>query len=325
MRDLIIVGGGPAGLTAAIHAASEGLSVAVLEPRTVGGQAARSTAIENYPGFLAPVPGDHLGDLFRTQAEKFGASVLPLEAAYLLTIETAACGVRATTGLSIPGRAVVLACGVSYRLMDVPNCERYKGRGLHYSATVSEANQCPESEVAVVGGGNSAGQAALYLCQRAKRTHLLLRDGACCNSMSAYLAKRIEGHEHIVVHTGVEVAGLGGDDRLRIVYLRDRRTGEESVLPCNHLFCFIGATPRTAWLKGAVDLEPPGYIIAETTQCEMGEWRKLPYETSRQGVFAIGDVRAGSVKRLAAAVGEGAAVVPSIHSYLESLKHAGAV
>jgi thioredoxin reductase (NADPH) len=327
--DVAIAGAGPAGLAAAVYAASEGLSVLVLDQRAFGGQAGASARIENYLGFPNGISGMALAGRAFNQSLKFGVEIaIPLEVARL------DCGeprqqsgdplrLEFTNGGSARARTVVVASGARYRRPAIPNLAAFEGRGISYWASPVEAKLCEGEEVALVGGGNSAGQAVAFLAPKVKRLHLVVRGPSLEASMSRYLIDRIASLPNVELHTGTEVAGLEGDETtgLTAVAFCERATGATHICPLRHLFLFIGADPNTAWLDGCVAVDGKGFVITGAN-CPRGAGTDsrplLPLETSRPRVFAIGDVRGGSTKRVAAAVGEGAAVVAQIHSVLSA-------
>ena len=316
--DVVVVGAGPAGLATAVYAASEGLSVAVLDGRSPGGQAGASARIENYLGFPTGISGQALAGRAFTQALKFGAHVaIPVE------VKALHCGtmpirLELADGQTIPTRSVVIASGAQYRRPRVPSIERFEGRGIYYWASPVEARLCHREPVMLVGGGNSAGQAAVYLASHAARVHMLVRGAGLAATMSRYLVDRLAGLSNVELHTHAEVCGLEGEGWLSGVQVHEADT--ERPMSTRHLFLFIGADPNTAWLRSCnVRCDEKGFV--ETGGGVLGCAAAIPYplQTSVPGVFAIGDVRSGSTKRVAAAVGEGAAVVAQIHSYLASL------
>ncbi|HEX5341253.1 MAG TPA: FAD-dependent oxidoreductase [Duganella sp.] len=316
--DVIIVGGGPAGLAAAVYAGSEGLSVLVLETRAYGGQAGASARIENYLGFPTGISGAALTGRAYVQAEKFGVEIaIPAPAGRLLCgsypLQVEMCG----SLTMLKARTVVLSCGARYRRPALTCLKQFEGRGVYFWASSVEARLCKEEEVVLVGGGNSAGQAAVYLAAHAAKVHMLIRKDSLSSTMSSYLIERIEAHPNIELHTHSEIIGLDGDDDgLRQVRIRDTRSNEESTCPTRRLFLFIGADPNTGWLEGCgIAVDRNGFILTGDGAGLEPESRS-PLMTSVPGVFAIGDVRAGSTKRVAAAVGEGAAVVAQIHAFL---------
>jgi thioredoxin reductase (NADPH) len=316
--DVAIVGAGPAGLAAAVYAASEGLSVFVLDSRAFGGQAGASARIENYLGFPTGITGMALMARAYNQAQKFGAEMaIPHEVLTLLDGSGAGDGafvLGLRTGERVRARAVVIASGARYRRLDADRLGAFEGSCVHYWASPLEARLCAGEEVALVGGGNSAGQAAVYLSSQVARVWLVVRGPGLAESMSHYLVERIAAQPNIELVTETEVTALeGGGGVLEAVRLRHRPSGRETRKPVRHLFLFIGAEPNTAWLASCdVALDPKGFV---RTDADLGPGYR-PLETSRRGVFAIGDVRAGSVKRVAAAVGEGAQVVAALHGFL---------
>jgi len=322
--DVAVVGAGPAGLATAVYAASEGLSVLVLDQRAIGGQAGASARIENYLGFPTGISGQALAGRASTQAQKFGAVLaVPLEVARLDCDGPAGdpLGLELTDGRTVNARTVVIASGARYRRPDIPNLAVFEGAGISYWASAVEARLCEGEEIALVGGGNSAGQAVVFLAPRVRRLHLMVRGSGLEKTMSRYLIDRIAALPNVVLHADSEVVGLEGDRTagLRAAVFHCRSSGITLTAPLRHLFLFIGADPNTRWLESCVALDPKGFVITgDDLRDETGaaNHAALPLETSLPGVFAIGDVRAGSTKRVAAAVGEGAAVVAQIHSML---------
>jgi thioredoxin reductase (NADPH) len=318
--DVAVVGAGPAGLATTVYAASEGLSVLVLDCRAFGGQAGASARIENYLGFPTGITGMALMTRAYSQAHKFGvetaipAQVIGLEPADDLS---EALVLKLLDGERVSARSVVIASGAQYRRLEVENLGAFEATSVHYWASPLEANLCAGQEVVLVGGGNSAGQAVVYLAGKAAKVWVLVRGTGLASSMSSYLVERIAGLANVEVVTGAEVSGLeGSDGMLEAVRWRCRASGEEVRRPIRHLFLFIGADPNTDWLSGSgVALDAKGFVL---TGSDVGGDRR-PLETSRRGVFAIGDVRSGSVKRVAAAVGEGAQVVAGLHSFLATV------
>jgi thioredoxin reductase (NADPH) len=314
--DVAVVGAGPAGLATAVYAASEGLSVVVFEQDAYGGQAGASSRIENYLGFPTGISGHALTARAFNQAQKFGAEMaIPITATSLDCANPEMLGLRLETGETLRARAVVIASGVSYRRPGIPNLAEFEGAGVSYWASPTEAKLCSGTEVVLVGGGNSAGQAVAYLSAHVRRLHLVVRGDGLESSMSRYLIQRIEALENVALRKHTEVVGLNGchAQGLDSVVLRCRHSGTEERLDTRFLFLFIGADPHTEWLNGCVALDPKGFVL---TGAESGRADALPLETSRPRVFSVGDVRAGSTKRVAAAVGEGAAVVAQIHALL---------
>jgi thioredoxin reductase (NADPH) len=311
--DLLVVGAGPAGLAASVYAASEGLVTRSIDAVAVGGQAGTSTRIENYLGFPAGVSGSELAARAAVQAEKFGARVTtPCEAA-AVHADGDLHVVRLTTGEELRSRALLLATGARYRRLTTPGVERFEGVGIYYAATQAELANVAAGEVAVVGGGNSAGQAAVYLAQRVPRVHVLIRRDHLAETMSRYLIDQIDRNPAITVHPRTELVDLHGEDRLARAEIVDNTTGERSELPVTAIFAFIGAEPRTAWLGDYVALDPAGFVL---TGADTGDARVPHLTTSRRGVFAAGDVRAHSTKRVASAVGEGSMAVSLVHRHL---------
>jgi thioredoxin reductase (NADPH) len=314
LYDVAIIGAGPAGLAASVYAGSEGLSVLALDCRAFGGQAGASARIENYLGFPTGISGMILMARAHVQALKFGVQMAIPDEARALAMDAEAFRIDLADGESARARAVLVACGARYRRLDVPNLAEFEGSSVHYWATPLEARLCAGQEVALVGGGNSAGQAIVFLASRVRKVSVLVRAPGLEASMSRYLIDRIAALPNVELICHAQVTALEGDDgRLRAVTWRDRRTGEETRRPINHLFLFIGAEPNTDWLASCgLKLDAKGFLLtgAEASQ------DAHPLETSLPGVFAIGDARSGSVKRVAAAVGEGAQVVAQLHSYL---------
>ncbi len=323
--DAAIVGAGPAGLATAVYAASEGLSVLVLDSRAFGGQAGASARIENYLGFPSGISGMALAGRAFNQALKFGAEIaIPLEVSRLDCSGRNAGDpfrLQLTNGGSVQARTIVVASGARYRRPAIPNLEVFEGRGISYWASPVEAKLCEGEEVALVGGGNSAGQAVVFLAPKVKRLHLVVRGPGLQASMSRYLIDRIAALPNVVLHTGKEVVQLEGDESTGLTgaVFRERATGATRTCPLRHLFLFIGADPNASWLSGCVEVDGKGFVVtgAGNSRGDGAISRPLlPLETSRPGIFAIGDVRAGSTKRVAAAVGEGAAAVAQIHTVL---------
>jgi thioredoxin reductase (NADPH) len=319
--DLVIVGGGPAGLAAAVYGASEGLDTQAIDAVAFGGQASTSARIENYLGFPAGVSGSELAERAALQASRFGARlVVPAEAVGFAR-DDGHYSIRLASGDTVNGLAVIIATGAQYRKLDVPDLERYEGLGVYYAATQSEGELCFGDPVVVVGGGNSAGQAAMFLSQQAATCHLLIRGGDLGKSMSRYLVEEIEGRDQAQVITHAEVAELKGESGLEAIVVRDTRTGETREIPAKALFVFIGASPHTDWLRGEVAMDEDCFLLTgRDVQGEglaaHGEEPPFFLETSQPGVFAVGDVHSGSVKRVASAVGEGSMAVRLVHQRL---------
>ncbi len=317
--DLVVVGSGPAGLAAAVYGASEGLRTVSLDAVTIGGQAGTSSRIENYAGFPNGISGEDLTGRAALQAMRLGAQLnAPCEVAGLRT-EPSFHVIVLADGSEIPTRTIIVASGARYRRLEVAELARYEGAGVYYAATDLEVRVCGGSSVLVIGGGNSAGQAAIYLAENNCSVTIAIRREDLTQTMSRYLIERIEADPRIELLTSVEVDGLAGDARLEQVTLRDTQTGESSTLDCSGLFCFIGASPATQWLADSVKLDDDGFVLTDR-QLAVGPGedasRLLPFETSVSGVFAAGDVRHGSMKRVAAAVGEGSSAVRSVHERL---------
>jgi thioredoxin reductase (NADPH) len=322
--DLVVVGAGPAGLGAAVYGASEGLRTVLVERRATGGQAGQSSRIENYLGFPDGVSGSQLTDRARRQALKFGAELLTTRDCVGLEVAGATRVLKFGDGASIAAHTVVLATGVSYRQLDVPGLAGLTGRGVFYGSASTEAPNCAGQDVYIVGGANSAGQAAVYFSRHAGRVHILVRSGDLTRSMSQYLIEQIERIDNIEVHPYTQVVAGEGDDHLERLTLCDGRSGERRVVKTSWLFIFIGAEPRTDWLEDVVVRDDRGYVLTGPDLTHGGRrppgWSlsRDPYllESSVPGVFAAGDVRADSIKRVASAVGEGAMVVTLAHRYL---------
>ena len=325
--DVVIVGAGPAGLATAVYAASEGLQVVVLDCRAYGGQAGASARIENYLGFPTGISGQALTGRAFVQAQKFGARMLiPAQAASLqCKVEGRhELAITLTDGRQLRGRTVVIASGARYRRPDVPRLADFEGNGVWYWASALEARTCLGSEVVLVGGGNSAGQAAVFLSQHAAKVHMLVRGPGLAASMSRYLIERIEATPNIVLLPDTELAHLDGnaEQGLTSVTWHNRKTGAERTTRLHHVFLFVGADPESDWLKDCVTLDPQGFVVTGAA-ARPGERAPASLEASVPGVFAAGDVRSGSVKRVGGAIGEGAAVVAMIHQRLAALPAVG--
>jgi thioredoxin reductase (NADPH) len=324
MRDVVIVGAGPAGLAAAVYAASEGLDVLVIESMAPGGQAGSSSRIENYLGFPAGISGEELAARAHTQAQKFGAQVLIARNAVQLDCTQVPYVITVDDGQRVEARAVVIASGAEYRKLSIPDLSKYEGNGVYYAASFIESQLCTDEEVIVVGGGNSAGQAAVFLAQTARKVYVLVRSSGLAASMSRYLIRRIEEHPAIELRTCTEVVGLEGDGRLEYVTLRNNNDGTLDKRPIRHVFSMTGAVPKTGWLNGCVALDDIGFIKTGSDisrdDLTAARWtlrrRPHPLETSLPGIFAVGDVRSGSIKRVASAVGEGSVSISSVHQVL---------
>lgn len=332
MYELAVIGGGPAGLAAAVYGASEGLDTVLIESSATGGQAGRSHRIENYLGFPTGVSGAELTTSARRQAERFGAEVITTRKIVRLEVPEAVGAAKTLEfedGATIGAQAIILATGVDYRQLQVSGCRansddhepHYINRGVYYGATVSQASECRGEDVYIVGGANSAGQAAMHMSREARSVTLLVRGPSLEASMSHYLIQQIENNDKIHVRTRTEVVGTDGeDDHLTRLVLEDKRTGNHEAVGCTRLYCFIGAEPRTRWLDGVVALDDHGFILAGPDLRDVRGWtlERPPHhlETNVPGVFVAGDVRAGSAKRVAAAVGEGSMAVMLVHRYL---------
>jgi len=326
-RDVVIVGAGPAGLAAAVYAASEGLDVLVLEATAPGGQAGSSSRIENYLGFPTGISGVDLAGRALMQAEKFGTEVAIARAATGLECGSKPYGVHLASGDTVRTRTVVIASGARYRKPALAELSRFEGAGVMYSATHVEAQLCKGEEIAIVGGGNSAGQAAVFLSQGCAEVNVLVRASGLAESMSRYLIQRIEDTPNVTLRTRTEIHALEGTDVLERIRWRHLDTGRSETHPIRHLFLMTGADPNTAWLRGCVALDDRGFVKTgadlQPTELEEAGWplarRPELLETSRPGVFAVGDVRSGSAKRVASAVGEGSVSIQLIHRALREL------
>jgi len=324
VRDLVVVGAGPAGLAAAVYAASEGLEVLVLESNLPGGQAGSSSRIENYLGFPTGISGLDLTGRAYAQAQKFGAQVMVAKGASKLVCAHPLYSVYLDDGGRIDARALIIASGAQYRKPAIANVSHFEGAGVYYAASRMESQLCAGEEVAIVGGGNSAGQAAVFLAETTRHVHVLVRKDGLADTMSRYLVRRIEDHPRITVRTRTEIVALVGDRRLDQVQWRDGRRGLVETADIRHVFMMTGATPRTEWLDGCVALDRAGFIKTgpdlSSDELIAAGWPRArpPYllETSRPGIFAVGDVRAGNIKRVASAVGEGSVAVAFVHQVL---------
>jgi thioredoxin reductase (NADPH) len=322
--DVVIVGAGPAGLAAAVYGASDGLRTMALELTAVGGQAGTSSRIENYLGFPAGISGSDLAERAALQADKFGARIAVSAEATALQSEGGRHTIRLADDTCLDCRAVVLATGARYRMLSVPGVARFHGNGVYYAATHQEALLCGTGAVVVVGGGNSAGQATVFLASRGNPVHLLVRSDDLGKSMSRYLVDQIRQDPRVTVHLSTEIREAYGDDELEAVVAENNRTGQRYRINTRALFVFIGAVPNTAWLTGVIALDDHGFIATggdalypdNEGQQSSSRRRPLPLETSRPGVFAAGDVRSRSVKRVASAVGEGSMTIRQINDYL---------
>lgn len=326
IRDVVIVGAGPAGLAAAVYAASEGLDVLVIETSAPGGQAGASSKIENYLGFPTGISGQDLAARAYTQAQKFGAQVVIAQSALRLHCEHKLYTVEINDGRQIPARTVIIATGAEYRKPQIDNLSRFEGAGIYYGATFMEAQLCVGEEVVVIGGGNSAGQAAVFLAHSAKRVHMLVRSGGLASSMSRYLIRRIEENPAIVLRTHTEIVALEGAYHLERLTWHDHKSAKVETSDIRHVFYMTGGVPNTKWLEGCVARDAKGFIKtgADLTPEDLTEagWPlgRAPnlLETSLPGVFAAGDVRSGGIKRVASAVGEGSISVSFVHQALHA-------
>jgi thioredoxin reductase (NADPH) len=324
VRDVIVVGAGPAGLAAAVYGASEGLDVLVVEANAPGGQAGSSSKIENYLGFPTGITGQELAGRALAQAQKFGAQIAIAEGATRLTCDRTPYSVELGREERIRARAIVIATGAEYRRLPLDNLSQFEGAGVYYGATFVEAQLCNGEEVIVVGGGNSAGQAAVFLAQTARRVHLLVRSGGLADTMSRYLVRRLDETPAIVLHTRTEIVALEGNGHLEQVHWREGQDGKIERQGIRHVFVMTGASPNTHWLDGCLALDAKGFIKTgpdlSPADLATARWplRRAPHllETSLPGVFAVGDVRCGNVKRVASAVGEGSIAVSFVHQVL---------
>jgi thioredoxin reductase (NADPH) len=312
--DVAVVGAGPAGLAAAVYAASEGLSTIVLESIAPGGQAGTSSKIENYLGFPTGISGQALAGRAQNQAQKFGARLAIARTATRLDCEAHPYRIEVDGTDAIRARSIVIASGARYRKLDLENYARFEGQGIHYAATAMEARLCSGEDVVVVGGGNSAGQAAVYLSRSTRHVHIVIRGSGLAATMSDYLVQRIESSSKITVHPHTEMTHLEGSRLLERVSWVQRLTGLTETHAIANLFVMIGAEPNTEWLGSCLQLDPKGFV--RTGNDAAGREFTSPFVTSRPGIFAVGDVRSGSVKRVASGVGEGSVVVQGIHQYL---------
>ena len=327
VRDLIVVGAGPSGLAAAVYAASEGLNVLVVEMESPGGQAGSSSRIENYLGFPMGISGQELAGRALAQAQKFGANMMIARTAVRLECDHRPYQVILDEGTPLPTRSIVLAAGAQYNKPPIPKLSQFEGNGVYYGATAMESQLCVGEDVAVIGGGNSAGQAAVYLSGKARKVYMLVRSGKLADTMSRYLISRIEENPAIELHYNTEIASVDGDGHLECISWRDVDSGQIVPHDIRHLFVMTGASPRTGWLEGCLALDNKGFVL---TGHDLGratlEERAWPLsrppqllETSLPGVFAVGDIRAGNVKRVASAVGEGSIAIHLVHQVLAEM------
>jgi thioredoxin reductase (NADPH) len=329
VRDIVVVGAGPSGLAAAVYAASEGLDALVIETYAPGGQAGSSSKIENYLGFPTGISGQELAGRAYTQAQKFGARVVIARGAARLDCTRSPYLVEIEGGATVPARTVIIATGAEYHKLPLENLQRFEGNGLYYGATFLEAQLCGDEEVIIVGGGNAAGQAAVFLSQTAKHVHVVIRSGRLADTMSRYLIRRIEESKTITLHTDTEIVALEGADRLDHVQCRNNKTGDLKTRDIRHVFLMTGANPNTGWLAGCLALDEKGFVKtgvdlvpADLTTAQWPLTRR-PYllEASLPGVFAVGDVRSGNVKRVASAVGEGSIAISMVHKVLQEWRN----
>jgi thioredoxin reductase (NADPH) len=324
VRDLLVIGAGPAGLAAAVYAASEGLDVLVLETNSPGGQAGSSSRIENYLGFPTGISGQALAGRALVQAQKFGAEVAIANNALRLRCESKPYEIELSGSHSVRGRAIIVASGVEYRKLTLPNAERFLGTGMYYAATFVEAQLCKEEDIVIVGGGNSAGQAAVFLATSCRHVDLLVRANGLADSMSRYLIRRIEDTPNITLRTCTQITALDGEAWLEQVTWHCTKDRQTQTRPVRHVFLMTGAVPNTTWLEGCVALDEKGFVRtgadlgAEDLAASGWPLTRQPYmfETTVPRIFAVGDVRHGSVKRVAAAVGEGSACIQLVHRVL---------
>jgi len=324
VRDVVIIGAGPAGLAAAVYAASEGLDALVIESNAPGGQAASSSRIENYLGFPTGISGQELAGRAFTQGEKFGAQFMIAKGATRLACSRRPYAVEIENGARVPARTVIIATGAEYRGLPVDDLSRFHGAGVYYGATPLESQLCRGEEVIVVGGGNSAGQAAVFLAETARRVHMVIRAAGLADTMSRYLIRRIEDHPAITRHVHTEIVSLEGNGHLERVGWRDNQTGRVEAHGIRHVFTMTGAVPSTRWLDNCLALDANGFIktgpdlLPEDLAAARWPLARAPHllETSLPGVFAIGDVRSGSLKRVASAVGEGSIAIAAVHRVL---------
>jgi len=324
VRDVIVVGAGPSGLAAAVYAASEGLDVLVIECNAPGGQAASSSRIENYLGFPEGITGQQLASSAFTQARKFGAEIMIAKQATRLTCDRKPYSIEIDDDARVAARSVIIATGAEYRRPSLQNLEKFEGAGVYYGATFVEAQLCGGEDVVVVGGGNSAGQAAVFLAQSARKVHIVVRARGLAEHMSRYLIRRIEEHPAIELHARTDMMALEGDDHVERVRWRNSESGLVETHDIRHVFIMTGALPKTGWLDGCVTLDDKGFIKTgpelSANDLAAAQWPLTRHsyllETSLPGVFAVGDVRSGNVKRVASAVGEGSIAVSFVHRVL---------
>ena len=323
MYDLVVVGAGPAGLAAAVYGASEGLRTVMLECTAPGGQAGRSMRIENYLGFPTGITGGELAERAVVQANKFGARLPVATPVTSLTFDNVYPVVHVEGGETVTGKCLLISTGADYRILDVEGCAQFEGRGVYYAATSIEAQMCSGSDVVVVGGGNSAGQAVIFLATQVRKVYLVIRGDNLYKDMSSYLSRRIEQTPNVEVLLNTEVRRMSGDGYLTEVELVNNKSGEVQTIKTAALFSFIGAMPRTEWLPSEIEKDAKEFVRTGLAVAHSTHWtaRRQPFllETSHPGVFAAGDVRSGSIKRVASAVGEGSMAVLFVHEYLKDM------
>ena len=327
VRDLIVVGAGPSGLAAAVYAASEGLDVLVVEAAAPGGQAGSSSRIENYLGFPTGISGSELTGRALAQAQKFGAQMVVARQATRLHCERRPYQIMLDQGAPLSTRAIVLAAGAQYNKPPIDRLGKFEGVGVYYGATAMESQLCVDEDVVVIGGGNSAGQAAIFLSENARKVYMLVRSSKLSDTMSRYLIRRIEENPKIELHYQTEVLSVDGGEHLESITWQDKKNGQTSAHKIRHLFVMTGASPRTEWLRGCLALDKKGFVLTgydlDRPTLRQTQWPltrpPLILETSLPGVFAVGDIRAGNVKRVAAAVGEGSIAIHLVHRALAEL------
>ena len=320
VHDVLIVGGGPSGVAAGVYAGAEGLSALVIEDLAIGGQAGTSSRIENYMGFPTGISGGDLVWRGEVQAMKFGTRfAVPHRATALTRQGNGLFRVTLDDGGKVCARAVIVATGVQYRRLPIENLDRLEGVGVYYAATDVEARWCRDTDAVVIGGGNSAGQAAMFLSRTAKHTHLFVRGDSLAASMSDYLSSRLEADPAITIHYRTEMSALHGEEYLEAIDVRDRQSGETRRMDTRAVFVMVGAAPNTEWLSGCVELDDKGFVESGSA---VG--KSSSYATSHDGIFVVGDVRAGSVKRVASAVGEGSVVISKVWEHVEAMREAEA-